>query len=164
MCRNWVRHSNFIIAALLAAVNSGAWWNSATALTRAVESKAIASGQVRATPAAQYVKSYMIFFNHKQGELPEHGGPVLDRIIAEMKPTRATKFEVIGHTDKTLPEAESKVLSRERADAIKAGLIARGVPAAAIKSTGMGKLKPMVQTPEGEPHPGNRRVEVLAYK
>ena len=69
---------------------------------------------------------------------------------------------VVGHTDNTgVLEANMK-LSQDRADAVKAELVKRGVDASIITATGFGQENPIAdnKTPAGRAV--NRRVEFVA--
>ncbi len=63
-----------------------------------------------------------------------------------------------GHTDATGREERNLPLSRERAEAVKAALIARGIPEEIISTGGLGASVPRVETGRAEPR--NRRVEL----
>jgi outer membrane protein OmpA-like peptidoglycan-associated protein len=69
--------------------------------------------------------------------------------------------QVIGHTDAVGSNAVNDPLSRQRADVVRSGLVARGVPADRIVASGRGKREPAVPTADGVAEPRNRRVEIL---
>lgn len=86
--------------------------------------------------------------------------PILDRAAALLK--RSTRPIVIeGHTDNVGPLDYNMTLSAARANAVADALIARGVPAARIKTKGMAYTEPIANngTPEGRAL--NRRVEIV---
>jgi outer membrane protein OmpA-like peptidoglycan-associated protein len=68
----------------------------------------------------------------------------------------SVKFEINGYTDSTGAAARNLVLSQERADAVKAFLLAQGVDGARILSKGHGATDFAVSNPAS---PANRRVE-----
>lgn len=69
-------------------------------------------------------------------------------------------LEVSGHTDPSGDADQNQLLSQDRADAVRAALIDRGVPARAITSIGFGASQPIApnDTPEGRTQ--NRRTEI----
>ena len=68
---------------------------------------------------------------------------------------------VVGHTDAVGSSTFNDELARKRADAVKAMLIRRGVPADDIVAVGRGKRELLVPTPDGIAEPRNRRVEIV---
>jgi hypothetical protein len=63
-----------------------------------------------------------------------------------------------GHADATGREERNLPLSRERAEAVRAALVARGVPEEIISAGGLGASVLRVETGQAEPR--NRRVEL----
>ncbi|MEM9971788.1 MAG: OmpA family protein, partial [Pseudomonadota bacterium] len=70
-------------------------------------------------------------------------------------------IEVGGHTDSQGSEEGNQALSLERADAVVAAMIARGVPESALTAQGYGEAQPIAdnETPEGRA--ANRRTTLL---
>ena len=52
------------------------------------------------------------------------------------------------------------IMSQERADAVRAYLIARGIPKANIVTHAFGESQPLIETKDGVKEPQNRRVEI----
>ncbi len=76
---------------------------------------------------------------------------------------RAANLEVaiaVGHTDSIGSDAYNDRLSLRRAEAVKAYLVSKGIPADKVRTEGRGKREPVADnaTPEGRAK--NRRVEV----
>lgn len=68
---------------------------------------------------------------------------------------------VEGHTDSTGPEEANLLLSRARADAVRAALIQRGVPADRVVAVGRGEAQPLVSNETAAGRSRNRRVEII---
>jgi len=85
---------------------------------------------------------------------------ILDSVAKVMREhAYLTKVRVEGHTDSEGADAVNLELSRERAAAVKAYLVERGVPEARLVSEGYGETRPLMKndTPQGRAK--NRRVE-----
>lgn len=77
-----------------------------------------------------------------------------------MKKYPENVLTIKGHTDSTGSEAVNRSLSLKRAEAVKAQLIASGVPAATISTQGLGPSAPVADNKTIEGRQQNRRVEV----
>jgi len=67
--------------------------------------------------------------------------------------------DIVGHTDYRT-SASSEKLSLQRAEAVKAWLVKKGVSSSRLATKGMGALEPVASndTPEGRER--NKRIEV----
>lgn len=70
---------------------------------------------------------------------------------------RSVKFVVEGHTDSTGSDEYNRELSKRRADAVTAFLVASGIDASRLDPLGKGMNWPLVEDPFD---PVNRRVEL----
>ena len=83
---------------------------------------------------------------------------LLDAIGASLKDCAGTTVEVAGHTDRVGNPDSNMALSQSRAEAVKAALAERGVPADRLVAKGYGETKPTdPNAPEN--NPADRRIE-----
>jgi outer membrane protein OmpA-like peptidoglycan-associated protein len=102
----------------------------------------------------------MTLFEFDSATMRPQSAAVLDRAAALLK--RSMRPILIeGHSDNVGPLDYNMTLSAARANAVADALVARGVPAARIKTKGMAYLEPIASnaTPEGRAQ--NRRVEII---
>jgi len=101
----------------------------------------------------------------------------LDRIAVVLKKFKDYKVTIVGHANKITDNPEEETvdnlrvwgraltpLSAERADAIKAYLVKKGVNAASISTDGLGGTKPVVDPKDKDNNWKNRRVEFILQK
>ena len=82
---------------------------------------------------------------------------LLDEVAAALRPCVGSIIAITGHTDSRGSEAANRQLSRDRADAVLAALVARGIPADGLRARGVGSSQPVAGLlPED---PANRRIE-----
>jgi outer membrane protein OmpA-like peptidoglycan-associated protein len=99
-------------------------------------------------------------FNTDEATLRPASASMLDRAAALLK--RSTRpILVEGHTDNEGSRAYNDSLSAARAEAVADALIARGVPAARIRTKGMAYLQPIASNDTAEGRASNRRVEII---
>ena len=67
----------------------------------------------------------------------------LDEFISSIGGTQYDSISVVGHADRIGPEAYNQKLSERRAEAVKAYLVRKGVPADRIQAEGRGESDPM---------------------
>ena len=98
-----------------------------------------------------------IRFDEGRSRIDAASADLLDEVAASLRPCVGSIIAVTGHTDSRGNEAANLGLSRERAGAVRAALIARGIPADGLRASGVGSSRPV----EGlQPEdPANRRIE-----
>jgi OOP family OmpA-OmpF porin len=90
-------------------------------------------------------------------------------IAARLRANPFWHVEVRGYTDRLGTDAYNFNLSQRRAEAVKAELIAQGLPAETIRAEGLGSQDPIVQCSNGSRSSviaclqPNRRVEIVTY-
>jgi outer membrane protein OmpA-like peptidoglycan-associated protein len=85
----------------------------------------------------------------------------LDTIVEYMTHKKSARIEISGHTDNVGNKKDNKKLSQQRADAVRAYLVSKGIDASRIQTVGYGDEQPIASndTPEGRQQ--NRRIEAM---
>ena len=123
-----------------------------------------ARGRVRfedTAEGARAILSESILFETGKTTFANAAEPVLDVLKPAFDKARG-KIIVEGHTDGIGTDAANKRLSQERAEKVRAAIVARQVPPNRVEAKGLGKDKPRV-TPEvsDQDRQLNRRAEIL---
>ncbi|HEV2353929.1 MAG TPA: OmpA family protein, partial [Puia sp.] len=101
-----------------------------------------------------------IFFQSNRYDLQPESGTELDAVVQLMKDNPTLKIQISGHTDNSGNAAENLKLSDNRAKAVTAYLVGKGIAAARLVPKGWGDTRPIADnsTPEGRAR--NRRTEL----
>jgi len=91
---------------------------------------------------------------------PESMG-TLNMIVGVLKDNPDLKFSIEGHTDNSGTAAHNLTLSQQRAEAVKAQLMAMGVDGSLLFTKGLGDTKPISDNNTFEGKANNRRVEFV---
>jgi outer membrane protein OmpA-like peptidoglycan-associated protein len=104
---------------------------------------------------------YGIHFDSDTATIQSQTQPLLDDIAEMLEDFPNWRLQIVGHTDSTGDPAHNERLSSERAAAVKAALVDRGIQAARLEFAGAGESEPVASndTPEGRAL--NRRVELV---
>lgn len=94
-------------------------------------------------------------------ELSSDGRALLDSAIAILNANPSAVLIVEGHTDDQGDEAENKVLSQRRAEAVVAYLVAGGIDPARLTAVGYGEENPIADNSTEEGRAQNRRIEFV---
>jgi len=108
-------------------------------------------------PPAQFT----LFFIEGKDEFTDESKRIVDSVFAEIAKRPIPDVIVIGHTDSVGNDAANDVLSRQRADVVRAAFAARGLADDKVVTIGRGKRDLAVPTGDGVAEPRNRRVEIL---
>jgi outer membrane protein OmpA-like peptidoglycan-associated protein len=113
--------------------------------------------------AAQPPKSvsFILYFDSNSTEVAAGSRSDLAALFAEVARRPAVEVQVTGHTDRIGTESDNDRLSLVRAETVRAMLLQRGIQASFVRAVGRGEREPLVPTPDEQPEPRNRRVEVI---
>lgn len=103
---------------------------------------------------------FRVFFDWAKPELTRDAQATLDEVATAYRSLRPSRIDIAGHTDRSGSSAYNLAASRRRAEAVKAYLVERGVPATAVIVSAHGESRPIVATEDGVREAQNRRVEV----
>ena len=104
--------------------------------------------------------SFTLYFETNSVDVMPSSRPTLDELFAEVAKRPAVEVQVTGHTDRVGSDADNDRLSLQRAEAVRAMLIQRGIQASFLRTVGRGEREPLIPTPDDQAEPRNRRVEV----
>jgi outer membrane protein OmpA-like peptidoglycan-associated protein len=86
---------------------------------------------------------------------------VIDQVAGMLTANPALKLGVEGHTDNVGAPSSNKTLSDNRAKAVVAALVAKGIAAGRLTAVGWGQDKPVADNSMEEGRAKNRRVELV---
>ncbi len=101
-----------------------------------------------------------INFDTGKATIKQDSNEILDKAAEALKSASALKIEVGGHTDNVGTPAANLKLSEDRAKAVAAALVARGVEASRLTAKGYGQSNPVADNRAEDGRAKNRRVEL----
>ncbi len=104
---------------------------------------------------------YQVFFAFDSAELDPQARQTVREAADDWRRTGSAQISLVGHTDTSGTSDYNLRLSERRAEAVQSALIAEGVPATSITTTGVGQNDLLVPTGDGVREPENRRVEIF---
>jgi len=104
---------------------------------------------------------YGILFDLDKAVIRPESKPVLEEVLGVLKGEPGWKVVIEGHTDSTGGESHNLALSQQRADAVKAYLVAGGIAADRLQTKGFGAGKPVADNGTELGRAQNRRVELV---
>lgn len=100
-----------------------------------------------------------VSFDTGRADIKPQMRPVLDEISRNLDP--GVRVTIVGHTDSTGSDAINDPLSRDRAEAVRDYLSARGVSPSRVSVTGRGSHEPVASNDSESGRAANRRVEIF---
>jgi OOP family OmpA-OmpF porin len=100
------------------------------------------------------------FFDFDKFALKPAGKAKLEDLVSKLIGTDIEVVVATGHTDSVGSDAYNQKLSMRRANAVKAFLVSKGIPADRIFTEGKGESKPVASNKTSEGRAKNRRVDV----
>ena len=108
----------------------------------------------------KYIPENVLFERAKTDILPESFAD-LDKLADFLNEQTHLNVHIAGHTDYVGDAYKNVVLSQDRADAVAAYLVKKGIDEDRISTQGYGGSKPLVKNDGRIYHPENRRVEFV---
>ena len=102
-----------------------------------------------------------LVFASASAALPESAGALVDRLAATAATCPEARIEIAGHTDASGNAAKNVALSEDRAAALEAALIVKGVDAGRLTAKGYGAARPVAGNDTDANKARNRRIEVI---
>jgi len=120
----------------------------------------VASQQETTTPSqAEEPVAASVLFDFDQSVLRPGETPKLDELTAKLKGRAFDGVSVVGHADQIGTDAYNLRLSGERAEAVRAYLVGKGVDAGSIRTEARGEREAV--TGEACKNQGRKRIECL---
>jgi outer membrane protein OmpA-like peptidoglycan-associated protein/tetratricopeptide (TPR) repeat protein len=101
-----------------------------------------------------------IFFDPNKYDLKPESDAELTEVVRLMKDNPTLKIQINGHTDNSGKTADNITLSEERARAVTAYLVSKGVAPGRLSSKGWGDTQPVADNGSPEGRAKNRRTEL----
>lgn len=134
-----------------------------TVLTQAMQQEMTsdAAAWAAAINAGGQVAVYGIEFDTGKATLKPASEKVLGDVLSLLQAQSDWKMRIEGHTDSTGTKSGNQVLSQQRAGAVVAWLVTKGVAAGRLTAVGMGDTKPIADNATDDGRAKNRRVELV---
>ena len=133
----------------------GVRWADGTAMA---ESAAVAPDPLHCQEDVEaLLRARTLRFEESSARIDRASRELVDEVAAALRPCLGSIIAITGHTDSSGPEAGNIALSRERAEAVRDALAARGIPADGLRARGLGSRDPIEGLPPSDP--ANRRIE-----
>ena len=105
------------------------------------------------------LKEDAVRFDVNKSILTQQAKTNLDKLIPVFKEYSETNIDIFGYTDSSGKPDYNLTLSQNRAEAVKAYLVSKGLVGERLKTTGLGIADPIASNETVEGKSQNRRVE-----
>jgi len=105
-----------------------------------------------------------VTFETGSATLTSSSEAALVSVERELKANPTVRIAIMAHTDDQGEEEDNRKLSVDRAAAVKARLVQRGIRAERLTAEGYGELLPLVQNMTAADRERNRRVEIRVIR
>ena len=117
-----------------------------------------------ALDATGKVVTHGIYFDTGSATIKPQSLPTLKKILSLLQDRPGLKFSIEGHTDNRGAQGLNQTLSENRAKAVKAWLVSKGISADRLRTKGWGDTKPIASNDTAVGRANNRRVEFVKLK
>lgn len=100
-------------------------------------------------------------FDSGTANLTEDSSPTLNKLAADLKAHPNAKIRLEGNTDNIGSSQDNQKLSLARAEAIRNGLVNRGVKPSQVETTGLGSSNPVASNQTQTGRDFNRRTDIV---
>ncbi|MBS63975.1 OmpA family protein [Salinisphaera sp.] len=100
-----------------------------------------------------------IEFESGSATLTPKGLQIVDEMAGPIRKLENKRVEIIGHTDNSGSRLANLALSANRAEAVKAALVDKGIPAKSLITLGAGSQRPIASNDTAAGRARNRRIE-----
>ena len=116
--------------------------------------------ELKKAPKQQYILQ-SVLFEINSSEIRSTDVPELTSLKSLLENNTALSATIIGHTDDSGPAAFNEKLSLERASAVKAWLVEKGIDASRLSIKGVSSTSPIVPNSQESARAVNRRTEII---
>lgn len=104
----------------------------------------------------------VVYFETGKATIQDRSFSLLDEVAALLvENPRVARVLIEGHTDGTGPATVNRTLSQQRAEAVRAYLVKKGVDVSRLDAKGFGPDRPVADDATAEGRDRNRRVELV---
>ncbi|MCB9367216.1 MAG: OmpA family protein [Calditrichaeota bacterium] len=116
------------------------------------------------TEVGQAITLEGIVFETSKADIKPESEEILTKAYNTLRLNPELEVEIQGHTDSRGAKAYNKKLSQQRAESVKAWLVAKGIDGARMTTKGFGPDKPVGDNNTDEGRQKNRRIDFVRTK